>query len=1268
MTAMSESTPPTRSEIESGDQISSTGEFTQSSGEKLVGRYRIDKEIGRGGMGIVYRARDLDRGRDVALKTLKEIDPVRLSYLKSEFRSLADLSHDNLITLYELQFDGRYWCLIMELVDGISFNRHITGSSVTAAIAENGDWEKLRDAFTQLALGVNALHNAGYLHRDIKPSNVLVRPGGRVVLLDFGLAAPMDGGGIYRSVVANLVGTISYMSPEQATGGPITTASDWYSVGVMLYEVLTRHVPFESADAYKVLRSKAESAAPSPIQTTPFVPGDLNALCVDLLQRDPASRPSFDALLQRLGGASFPSRATKPRRERDGPFVGRDHELSQLDEAYRVSRNGRPAIAYVVGKSGAGKSTLVQFFLDKIRSDPEIVILRGRCYQHESVPFKALDSLLDSVTQYLRQASPFEVSSLLPRNISELARVFPVLRQVRAIGETISDIKVSGHESSDPQELRRRAARGLCELLARLGDRHKLVLFIDDLQWGDVDSASVLTEILMAPDPPVCLVIGCCREEDVATSEFFRYIRKPHIKAPESYDERAIVVTPLREGAIRDLVGQLLRSDQIDESLVRTVVNESAGLPFLVYEFVESVRTRSDRSAVGVSPTLEEALWQRIQQFPEESRRLMEIVAVSGHPIGRLEACEAGQITSDDRVILPALRAARLIRDTTTSGSDAIDTYHDHVRECIRARLPQDSQRNYHRRLAEVLQKSPKSDNEILAVHFDGAGMPQRAASCYRSAASGAAKALAFDHAARLYERALQLKSWSNRRRCVIGLRRGDALANAGRGAEAATEYLAAAPYAEPALGLELQRRAALQFLTSGHVDQGIKHLAPVLDSVGTRLARKPWSALLSLLLRRTQLRLRGLHFNERPEREIDSEQLKRIDIGWSVVIGLSVIDPIRGADFQTRSLLLALRAGEPFRVARALAVEAAHLASSGSPQRAISILDKADRMATQVSDQYARGIVEMARGCVAYFAEDWPSALSFSRRAEGVFRKDCTGVTWELDTASAFSLWSLAKMGELAELKRVCPALLKEAEERGDLYAITNLSTQIMALVWLAGGEADEAREKLQSVMENWSQNGYHVQHHDALLAFVLVELYSSNPVAAWQRVRREWMTFRWSLLSQIQDLRVEMLQMRAYCALAMAVVDNDPPAFRSVAAKDARRLRREKLPWTIAMADYIDGTLAAQKQERELAAKHLRSAVTGFDRIHAGLYAAATRRQLSKVLGNGEGAKMGLDADVWFNSQGVKDADRMTIVYAPGFAALLHEATTQKCAASIP
>jgi hypothetical protein len=902
-------------------------------------------------------------------------------------------------------------------------------------------------------------------------------------------------------------------------------------------------------------------------------------------------------------------------------------------------------VVVVRGSSGAGKTALLSTFLDDLASDPRVLILRGRCYEQESVPFKALDSIVDSLSQFLRRLPETDVQAFLPRDVHTLARLFPVLRQVAAI----AGAPLVGQEASDPQELRRRAAVALRELLARVGDRRSLVVAIDDLQWGDVDSAALLTDVLTLPDAPVMLGIGCARTDDIPASPFFTRLRQTRTGTKGAHEERDILLGPLDMRDAQTLAVRLLNKPDRAGALTELVVRESAGEPFLVYELVEHVRARADGFAKK-SFTLAEVLGTRVEQLPTSARSLLEVVATAGKPIERTVASQAAGLDRDDQAVVTLLRNARLIRRSQTGLEESIEAYHDRVRECVLAHLPDTERQQWHARLAQTFEALGSTDLEALAFHHAQSGEADRAAMYYARSAAAAAEALAFDHAASLYERALGLKRWTGAEQCQLRTRLGDALANAGRGAIAAAEYVAAAEGTDPGTRLELHRRAALQLLTSGHVDEGLARLRPVLNAVGTRLARTPWQALASLTARRLQLRARGLRFEERDESRLHPSELQRIDIGWSAVVGLSLIDPIRGADFQTRNLLLALRAGEPFRVARALAVEAAHLASSGATVRASSVLAHAEDLANRIQRPYAAGIVLMASAAIQYFAERWKDSLRLAGEAEATFRQHCTGVAWELDTASAFGLWSLAKMGEIAELSRVCPALLKEARGRGDRYATTNLATQIMTLVRLGTDQADEARAELEDVMRRWSQNGYHVQHHDALLAMVPIELYCDKPVAAWDRVQREWAAFRWSLLSQIQDVRVEMLQMRSYCALAMAARATEPGEYLEVAQRDARRLRREGLPWTVALVDYVEGCLALRNSDLAGARHKLMRAIAEFDHVHAGLYSAATRYRLADVFNDEEALAMREQAAAWFAGQSILSPARMAAAYAPG------------------
>jgi hypothetical protein len=398
----------------------------------------------------------------------------------------------------------------------------------------------------------------------------------------------------------------------------------------------------------------------------------------------------------------------------------------------------------------------------------------------------------------------------------------------------------------------------------------------------------------------------------------------------------------------------------------------------------------------------------------------------------------------------------------------------------------------HHRRLALVLEASGCSDPEALAVHFQEAGEPGHAGTYYALAAAQATEALAFDRAAKLYRRALELQAPRGVEGFRLRARLADARANAGRGAEAAREYLRAADPAPEAEALDLRRRAALQLLSSGHVDDGLATLRTVLRAAGMKMPPTPRRALCSLAWQRLRLRGRGLGFRRRDLREIDAGELRRLENCRSAAVGLSMVDPLQGAYFQTRYLLRALRAGEPRHLVQALALEAAHAATGGcfSRRRTDALLCAADTLAQELGEPYPVAMVTLARGIADALEGRWQSARALCDQAEGTFRTHCTGVMWELSTAHRFALWPLMFLGEVAEMGRRLPALIKEARERNDLYAVTNLSLVIGTFVRLADDEPERAGRELRQVMGEWSEEGFHVQHMNCLFDEVQMDL----------------------------------------------------------------------------------------------------------------------------------------------------------------------------------
>jgi tetratricopeptide (TPR) repeat protein len=588
---------------------------------------------------------------------------------------------------------------------------------------------------------------------------------------------------------------------------------------------------------------------------------------------------------------------------------------------------------------------------------------------------------------------------------------------------------------------------------------------------------------------------------------------------------------------------------------------------------------------------------------------------------------------------------------TGGADSDQVETYHDRIRESIMAHLGSAEAADHHRRLARALEATGRADPEAMAIHFLGAGEFEKGGTYYVAAAVQAAEALAFDRAATLYALALELLPPGSPDQLRLRVELGNALANAGRGAEAAREYLAAAG-ATINDALDLKRRAAMQFLISGHVDDGLGVLRDVLAAVGARLAPSPRRALLSLLAHRVLLHLRGIGFRQRSPGQLPADIIQAVDIYWSVTLGLSMIDPVRAADFEVRHLLLALRAGEPYRVALALALELAHVSVAGYRARArtAQLREALDAVVAGVDNPHALGLSFLTKGVAEYMQGKWKAAIALLSQAEAIFRERCTGVIWELDTARAFHLYSLFYLGEIAELSRRVPRFVQEAQARGNLYALATLGTFVRPCVRLAADDVEGARRELDELMSQWSRQGYHLQHSQWMIENVDFHLYQGNPDAAVQCLTEHWPALTKSLLLRTQHLRTIIIHLHARCMLAASEISSDPRPLLRSAERDARQLWGERTLCAQSLAQMVRAGLAARRGDRSAAATHLASAAGGFDAADMALFANVARRRLGEFLGGDEGQSLVRQANSWMASQQIQNPARMTDLYVPG------------------
>lgn len=686
-----------------------------------IGEYELIRELGRGGFGVVYEAVHLTRKNRAALKTLptgvdgQEINADRLHKFRREFRSLSEINHPNLVGMQTLEVKGSQWFFTMDLIEGTDFLSYVRPN-------EHFDLQRLRSSSEQLATGIIFLHEHRIIHRDLKPSNVLVDESGRVVILDFGLVAqlqsPTD-----RTVSRSgmFAGTPRYAAPEQMFGER-SEASDWYAFGTMLYEAITGMPPFTGKQME--LLNKKQNQDPPKISGLPTfeATGELALLTDGLLKRDPDQRLKTDQIVEffhldhgtRTSSASGSTGSIDDDQlgfdaptDDDITLVGREKQIARLRSAKQVCLNEhKPVAVWISGLSGEGKSSLVESFLRQQDAEGEMLVLSGRCYDRESVPFKAIDCWMDPLVSFLRSRSDSYLERVIPDDFVGMANLFPVLRRI----QFISNMPTIDNVLTTSETLRHRSFVALRDLLKNISKTLPVVLFVDDLQWGDADSVIAYERILNSSDAPTMLFLGSYRSDEKADSAFFQQWDECEFGVESS----TVTVGPLNLGQSLELVKQSVDTfGQISEDNLIEICKQAEGNPFLLQQMLEGFDAGTNSFDV---PPLESVIEARLQRLPNDARTLLELLAVAGQAVSIDDLVPLTGSKTTPYSTLTRMRNERLIRLLGHKEHQKADTFHDQIRANVLGNLTEAQQVDWHRRIAVVLE-SLEGESRIQASH-----------------------------------------------------------------------------------------------------------------------------------------------------------------------------------------------------------------------------------------------------------------------------------------------------------------------------------------------------------------------------------------------------------------------------------------------------------------------------------------------------------------------------------------------------------------------
>ena len=665
----------------------------------INGRYLLHEEIGRGGMGVVYRATDPLTGNTVALKqikadlsntfgsSLKEDTPetARLAFAQ-EFQILAGLRHPHIVSVLDYGFDAK---------QEPYFTMDFLSEATTIQEAAQGlDTAAKIDLITQSLQALSYLHRRGVLHKDIKPSNILVS-NGRVHLVDFGLSATDT----QHSAVSG--GTFLYMAPEiYHQTQAYSFSSDLYALGIVMYELLAGVHPFTVITSNS---DREETNAHYPLEILNIQP-DVATVLQMLLEKQPEQRyqsahQALNALSQALGQTGqIESHEIRESYLQAATFVGRQTELKQLTYALEQSKAGNGAVWLLGGESGVGKSRL----LEEVRTHALVngwQVLRGQGVAEGGAPYQLWQDIV------LRLALQTTLSDFEAGILKEIA---PTLD--RLLGRDITEApKLQGkaHEH--------RLVLTLVELLKR--QTQPTLLIVEDLQWVN-ESLGPIKQILKVLEQLIgVLVVGAYRHDE-----------RPDLPnmLPGS---NMIQLERLSQAEVAQLSRAMLGEQVSHNKLVTLLDQETEGNTYFIVEVMRALAEEAgELAAVGqmalpehiLTSGMSTLLQRRLQKMPESDQPLLRLAAVAGRQI-------------DERV-LQVLTPETALVDWLQRGSEAAVLMvqenqwhfsHDKLRETLLAQLTTEQRQVSHRQVALAIEQSyPERAqyNDVLLAHWQAAG------------------------------------------------------------------------------------------------------------------------------------------------------------------------------------------------------------------------------------------------------------------------------------------------------------------------------------------------------------------------------------------------------------------------------------------------------------------------------------------------------------------------------------------------------------------
>ena len=705
-------TPSNTTVVASSEDVGTTWTLPRT-----LGRYYLLSFVESGGMGNVFRALDMKRGTLVAIKVMRRDDAWSIHQFNQEFRTLAQIRHPNLVRMHDAFSEGGLRYFSMELITGSDLGRWALENRYSQRY-----FERLRLFIRQLVSVIHHLHQQGVVHRDIKPSNILLRSPRNVVLLDCSLAQrwllPSE---IEHQIAReDVVGTLCYMAPEILQRRPAIPASDWYSLGVSLFELLSGEYPCPKEGD---IRQHDQDIDQKLQELAPLAPSDLRLLCQSLLRYDPADRPTGATIAQVMGAPLMePTRTIKP-------LIGRGPIFATIrSNLYITSPDNRLSILY--GEPGIGMTAILDHVTNALALNDSTLVLRCASFREDKTSCSIISQLLNQLIDRLRLIDRTEWYPSFMRHAPLIGRHFQEVLIDDFVKDNVAD-STPLHES----------LQAVTQLLVDHSSHRSVILVIDDLQWCDQDSLNYLTTQLLTSNSFQGRMLAACvcssarrsnETKDFSKSSVLQYLEK-------QVGVESIFVPPLSLDDMRRILVELTISFQTrNEKQLHDIFSAANGNPSRLQHIARYVAFNFERTNETSDEYRSSILrWHQaeLDALSKTARKITQFLACSTDALKLVTLERLLKVNPDElQSAQEELEDTRWIVSTESSDGIALYLADPILRPVILDTLSTALIKRRHQRLAQCLITLHDSPWLRIGKHYESCGRVSRALSAYREA------------------------------------------------------------------------------------------------------------------------------------------------------------------------------------------------------------------------------------------------------------------------------------------------------------------------------------------------------------------------------------------------------------------------------------------------------------------------------------------------------------------------------------------------------